>query len=80
MVFGCQINATSAQGAAVEPKDFNLTVFSADFSPGLLKHLNNVVTFNRFHCFRGPSLDPLEGLSRLSIWSSLFSEELTTAR
>jgi hypothetical protein len=42
----------SAQGAALEPKDFSLTVFSADFSPGLLKHPNNVVTFNRFQCFR----------------------------
>jgi hypothetical protein len=52
MVFGCQINATSAQGAAVEPKDFSRTAFSADFPLGLLKHPNNVVTFNRFQCFR----------------------------
>jgi hypothetical protein len=36
---------TSAQGAAVEPKDFSRTVLSADFPPGLLKHPNNVVTF-----------------------------------
>jgi hypothetical protein len=47
MVFGCQINATSAQGAAVEPKDFSRTAFSAHFPMGLLKYPKLLCFFGR---------------------------------
>jgi len=42
---------TSAQGAAVEPKNFSRTVFSAFFPLGPLKHPNNLVKLNRFQSF-----------------------------
>jgi hypothetical protein len=42
---------TSAQGAAVEPKNFSRTVFSAYFPLGPLKHPNNLVKLNRFQSF-----------------------------
>ncbi len=42
---------TGSQRAAVEPKDFSGTGFSAYFPLGLLKHPKNVVAFNGCQSF-----------------------------